>query len=337
MSGVSSAARPSRRLRWTVVGAGNAAKVHHLPVIPKIETIELVGLCDISLERAQPLGEQYGVPVYSDLASMLEKEKPDVLDVCVGEPWHYECAMQGVQSGVHVLVEKPITHSVSTARELVDAAEKAGIMLGVNYNYRYIPAFRILKEHIDGGKLGELAYIHADAASQCVHHALDLMQYWGGEIESVAAAFDNEDTVYKHKQGDWIYCPTRNETVTLRFRSGALGVITASAYVKPSENLVRVRCVGSKGHMTIEGLSTQDVIGRVVLSDGSIEVPGTEEERAEKFNFSFRLRLAAFAQAILDAAPPTPDGVDGLRVTQLEEAIVRAGREGRFVNLQEIV
>lgn len=102
---------------------------------------DLVAVCDVVKDRADAAAEKYGVRAYGSLQEMLGNEDLDIVDVTTGGyengSWHYEPAMQAIDAGKHVLVEKPLSNDVGEARQMVGFAADRGVYLGCNLNHYF--------------------------------------------------------------------------------------------------------------------------------------------------------------------------------------------------------
>ena len=174
-------------IRAAIIGAGGVARTQHAPGLARLDGVELVAVCDMDEKRAAELAGEYGARAYTDYQRMLEEVRPDIVHVCTPEAYHFEPVMAALEAGAHVFCEKVMAETVEKARAMVKRALELGRWLGVDYNYRFIPAFRKLKEIIDSGELGRIALINVYAHSYCMHHAIDLVRFLGGEIMDVAA------------------------------------------------------------------------------------------------------------------------------------------------------
>src|SRR6266702_1766218 len=97
-----------------VIGTGFIATQKHLPAWQKLASAaKITALCDVNLERGQEIARRFDVPrVYPDLQSMLLSERLDVVDICTPPKTHSLLAVEALQSGAHVLIEKPMAVTV---------------------------------------------------------------------------------------------------------------------------------------------------------------------------------------------------------------------------------
>ena len=103
----------------------------------------LVAVCDVVKERADATAKKHGVKAYYDLREMLRNEPIDIVDVTTGGyengSWHFEPAMEALEAGKHVLVEKPLSNDVGEARQMVAKAGEKNLYLGCNLNHYFTP------------------------------------------------------------------------------------------------------------------------------------------------------------------------------------------------------
>jgi len=157
-------------------GIGNA----HGDAHASDDLSDLVAVCDVIKERADAGAEKYGVKAYYSLEDMLDGEPElEIVDVATGGlengSWHYEPAMEAMEAGKHVLVEKPLSNDIDEAREMVAMAREMDVYLGCNLNHYFTPTAERARQYIDDGDVGELVY--------CLHK----MGFNGGEPEGYRA------------------------------------------------------------------------------------------------------------------------------------------------------
>lgn len=150
-------------LKIAIVGAGFAARIVHLPGYSGVGE-SVAAICDLEQERAQDLADRYHIPkTYTDWQEMFERERPDVVSVCIPNVLHREVTVAALEAGAHVLCEKPLAISVAEAHEMFDAATKAGRLLMAAQHRRFDPPARAIKRVIESGALGEIYHAEANA------------------------------------------------------------------------------------------------------------------------------------------------------------------------------
>jgi predicted dehydrogenase len=135
---------------------------------------ELVAVCDVIQDRADAAAEKHRVKAYYSLDDMLDGVPDlDIVDVTTGglenASWHYDPAVEALEAGKHVLVEKPLAGDIEEARDIVALAAAMDVYLGCNLNHYFTPTAEKAREYIDEGHIGEMVY--------CLHK----MGFNGGE------------------------------------------------------------------------------------------------------------------------------------------------------------
>jgi predicted dehydrogenase/nucleoside-diphosphate-sugar epimerase len=137
-----------------LIGCGAIAESMHLPVLAGHEGIRLEALVDRSRDRAQKLATGYGVThVFADAAE-LPAGAVDAAIIATPPFHHAPCALQLMERGIHVLVEKPMATRYEDAVRMVETAEQRGVVFSVGFFRRLYPSFRLLKGLLDAGWLG---------------------------------------------------------------------------------------------------------------------------------------------------------------------------------------
>ena len=132
-----------KTLKVGVVGLGEVAQIIHLPILQALsEKYEIGALCDVSPSLLQWAGERYGVQnLYTDASELAKQSDLDAVFVLNSDEYHAECAIQAIRGGKHVLIEKPMTLTVSDADALIRERDAAGVQVMVGYMRRFAPAF----------------------------------------------------------------------------------------------------------------------------------------------------------------------------------------------------
>ncbi len=146
-----------KKIKMAVIGCGGIANGVHFPAYQKLDTVELVAVCDIKVEKAKAAAEKFGVPAfYEDYNEVLEIEGLDAIDICTPNYLHSQIAVKALKKGINVFCEKPDAVSVAEAKKMKAAAEASGKVLMVMRNNRYMACSRFLKQYIEDGKMGDI-------------------------------------------------------------------------------------------------------------------------------------------------------------------------------------
>lgn len=150
------------KLKTALIGCGAIAEQLHLPVLAGHPQIDLVAIVDPNLERARYFAKGYNVPfVYRDVKEMDFSQIQGA--VIATPPFHHApCALELMEKGLHVLVEKPMATNYADAVKMVELAEEKGLALAVVFFRRLYPSFRLLKGLIEAERYGKVKGFHIE-------------------------------------------------------------------------------------------------------------------------------------------------------------------------------
>lgn len=189
-------------MRVGMVGAGGIASthLHHLNLN---EQVELVAVCDINEDVLSAKATEYGAAPYRDVEKMLDKEKLDVLFVCVPPFAHGTIEEEAAARGIHLFVEKPVGLDMNTVEQKAKAIEASGVLAGTGYCLRYLDTVQRLKEYIIDKTVAMVRGYYltmfvstpwwrdmSKSGGQLVEqatHIVDLMRYFAGDVGKVSA------------------------------------------------------------------------------------------------------------------------------------------------------
>ncbi len=267
------------RFRIALAGCGRISK-NHFDAIAKIEDLELVGVCDTVEARAKEAAERYDVPWFTSWHKLLETVPCELAAICTPSGLHPQHGVMAARAVKHVICEKPMAISLTTADELVQAADDAGVHLFVVKQNRLNPPIQLLKRALDKGRFGRLYMANTTVRWTRPQEYYDQAP-WRGTWEFDGGAFMNQASHYVDLI-QWLVGPVESvmaRTATLarrietedsgiailKFRNGALGAIEVTMLTYP-RNL--------EGSITILG------------ETGSVKIGGTAVNRVETWQFA---------------------------------------------------
>jgi len=174
------AERPARR-RYAIVGTGDRGSgmwgrdlVHRYP-----DLLAFVGLCDINPKRALSARAYMGIecPTYTNVDEMLDAARPDLLMVTTVDGFHHEYIIKGLDRGIDVMTEKPMTTDETKCRAVLDAEKRNNRRIAVTFNYRYAPAHQTIKEVLLNNEIGKIISVDFSWYLDVIHGA-DYFRRW---------------------------------------------------------------------------------------------------------------------------------------------------------------
>lgn len=156
-----------KKLKVGIIGCGGIANGKHMPALQKLsDKVEMVAFCDIIEEKAIDSAKKFGTPdakVYTDYKELLKDETIDVVHVCTPNRSHSFITVDSLESGKHVMCEKPMAKTYAEAQKMLEAAQRTGKKLTIGYQSRCRSDSIYLKECCKNGELGEIYFAKAHA------------------------------------------------------------------------------------------------------------------------------------------------------------------------------
>lgn len=142
-----------------IVGCGTIA-AFHLPHIIQYKGVETVSIADLDRQKAEAIAEQFQINhIYQDFDALLREQKPDVVHILTPPSSHAKLAIQAMEAGSNVLVEKPMALSVEEADAMIASAHKNAVKLCVDHNFLFDPNVLKAWELVSSGKAGKILHV----------------------------------------------------------------------------------------------------------------------------------------------------------------------------------
>lgn len=340
-----------------IVGCGNISRFH-AQAIAEVAGARLVGCFNRSPGPAEKLANEFGCPAFTRLDELLALPVLQIVTIATPSGAHLEPSLAAIQAGKHLLVEKPLEVTLARCDQLLRAAETHGRLVGTIFPSRFHAAARQLKQAVDQQRFGTLvlgdAYVkwfrtqaYYDSAAwrgtweldgggalmnQAIH-SVDLLLWLMGSVKEVTAQMS--------LRGHERIAVEDTLVATLRFDSGALGVIEASTATFPG-SLKRIEINGLNGTAVLEEESlTRWQFEQPVAEDDAIRARfaaathtggGAADPKAIGHHGHARL-FEEFAQAVRTGSIPSTAGRAGRASVELILAIYQSAETGQAVSL----
>jgi len=143
-----------------IVGLGSIAQLVHLPLLKKLNNANVVAVSEVNKNRLLSVGDKFSIKnKYTRYEEMLEKEELDAVIIATPTDTHLPISLACIEKKKHILVEKPISRTLTETKTIVEAAEKNNVKIMVGMNFRYRPDVMLLKSIINSGDLGDIFYV----------------------------------------------------------------------------------------------------------------------------------------------------------------------------------
>lgn len=337
-------------LRFALIGCSKVARKHAV-ALGRIEQARLVGVCDINKDRAESFGREFSVPSFTDKNALFEAVSCDAVVISTPSGDHAARALDMVPFGKHIVVEKPMALRLEDADAVIRACDEAGVKLFVVKQNRYNRPIQAVRKALDEGRFGKLvlgsvrvfwcrgpdyfaespwrgtwALDGGVLTNQASHH-IDMLEWFMGDVESVSAM-----------------CATRLANIetedvgvaTLRFKSGALGVIEATTATRPKDLEGSITILGEKGSVQVGGFA-MDKLVTWSFSDRRPEddlILKTHSENPKDFAWNHEEYLRGVISSIHTGQKALVDGLEGRKSLELINALYESAETGREVPLR---
>jgi UDP-N-acetylglucosamine 3-dehydrogenase len=322
-----------------VIGAGNMGK-NHVRVYSELPQAELAAIADPDA-KAKKLAGRFGCRYYADYREMLEKEGVEAVSIATPTTSHYEVAKSCLESGVHLLVEKPLAESVERAEKIVELAERAGVVLAVGHIERHNPVVKKLKEIVKKGVLGDINTViskrvgifppqikDANVYIDLAVHDIDVFNYLFSRIP---------ERVFS-KSGR-VLTEDREDQAIILLDYGSATCITQVNWITPVK-IRNLAITGNKGYAELDFINQElkvyesvinksyDSFGEFVIKFGSPKMRNIDVEKAEPL----KLELLDFLECVERGGEPLVKGEDGVTALKIALLAQRSAQEGKVIS-----
>jgi predicted dehydrogenase len=300
-------------LRLAVIGVGHLGR-HHARILSALDGVRLVAVVDTNPARAAEIAAAHGTRALNDARELAGAV--DAVTIAVPTEQHLAVAAPFLNSGVPVLVEKPMARSLAEADEMIDAAARAGVALAIGHTERFNPAVETARpllvdpRFIEVHRLGTFPdrSLDIDVVFDLMIHDLDVvLSLVNAEVESIEA----------------VGVPVLTGRVDianarLRFANGCIANLTASRISR--DRVRKIRFFQPSAYLSIDYAAQKIEMWRLIKGGGALpsidggEVPVANEEPLKR-------ELADFVDAVRTQRQPLVSGEQGRRALELAQRI----------------
>ncbi|MEM5852888.1 MAG: Gfo/Idh/MocA family oxidoreductase [Candidatus Aenigmatarchaeota archaeon] len=331
-------------LKAGVIGLGSMGQ-HHARHYFNFRDVNLVAVSDVDDNKAE-IAKKYNCKFFNDYKEMLEKENLDIVSIAVPTSLHKKVAIDVLNKGIHVLIEKPISYDLRSAKEILKVAKKNRVKLMVGHVERFNPVIMKLKELIEKREFGEIFSIELKRLS-IYHprirdcgviidlgiHDIDLINFLlNQKLRSIyAVAFhkfvpnpefeDHANIILNFKNNtigkievSWI-SPTKVREITLIGSKNCCKVYTLQQKIEITESFLETK----------NGFTWQDYQEFIRKFEPKVKI--LQEENVEPL----KIELRSFVDAVkFDRVVPV-DGKDALKALEIATKAIKSYKTGKVI------
>ncbi len=344
------------RIRYALIGCGRISPNHIAAAKENNDKLELVAICDIDTERLELIKNEFSldsVKTYTDYKQMLKEVSPQLVAIATNSGDHAFIALDCIEAGANIIIEKPIALSLEDADKIISSAEKKGVKVCACHQNRFNKSIKKIHSAIEQNSFGKL--FHATAhirwnrgqeyysqakwrgrwdqdggalMNQCIHN-IDLLRWMmGDEIDEVFAYTDRlaHDYIEAEDLG----------MALIKFKNGSYGIVEGTTNVYPKNLEETLYIFGEKGTVKAGGKSV-NIIEEWRFADDTISSAEVKAEFSENppnvYGFGHTPLYKDVIDSINEDRQPLVDGYAGRRALELVLAIYKSAAENKPVKL----
>ena len=343
-------------MKYALIGCGRIATNHILAA--RNNHLEIAAVCDILPEAMENLLAKHGleqdssIARYKDYLKMLDEVKPTLVSIATESGIHARIALDCIDRGIHVIIEKPMAMSIADADEIIRRSEKKGVKVCACHQNRFNVAVQKTRAALEAGRFGRLSHgsIHVRwnrnegyytqapwrgtwaqdggcLMNQCIH-GIDLLRWMmGDEVEEVYGV--TRQQFHKYLEAEDV------GMAVVKFKNGAVGTIEGTTNVYPKNLEETLYLFGETGTVKIGGTSTNniDVWDFADETEADAANKNLKEATSNVYGNGHTSLFADMMDAIANDRKPYVDAVAGRNALEMILAIYKSQKTGLPVKL----
>lgn len=342
-------------MKYALIGCGRVSPNHIVAAIKN--GLEIVGLCDLSKNAVYELKQKCplikNAKFYKDYRVMLEELKPELVAVATESGLHADIAVDCINAGANVIIEKPIALSVNDADRIIEAAERMNVKVAANHQNRFNASIQKIRSAVEGGRFGKIFHATTQIRwcrlesyykqaswrgtwdkdggalmNQCIHN-IDLLNWMLGEEPlEVIAITDNVN--HSYIQGEDM------GLAIIKYKNGAYGLVEGSVNIFGGD-LEEALCIfGENGTVKADG-TINNIIRNWRFADELDDEDDVKNEFSVQVDHIYGQGHTPLYADMIDAInndrAPYVDMYSGKKALELILAIYKASKDKRAVTL----
>lgn len=342
-------------MKYALIGCGRVSP-NHIVAATK-NNLEIVGLCDISKDAVYELKEKCplikNVKFYRDYKKLLEEQKPELVAIATESGKHAEIALDCINAGCNVIIEKPIALNIKDANRIIEAAERMGVKVAANHQNRFNASIQKIREAVEEERFGRIFHAttqirwsrgesyYKQAAwrgtwemdggalmNQCIHN-IDLLNWMLGE-EPVEVIAMTDNLNHSYIEGEDI------GLAIVRYKNGAYGVVEGTVNVYGGDMEEALCIFGENGTVKADG-TLNNIIENWRFADEKDDEEAVKQEFSVPVNHIYGKGHTPLYADMIDAIEndrkPYVDMYAGKNALELVLAICKSSYEKKAVKL----
>ncbi len=311
-----------KKIKVGVIGVGYLGNFH-AQKYAAMDHVELVGVFDTSIDRAQEIAAACHTRAFADYHELIERAQ--AVSIVTPTTFHHGVGMECLAAGLDVMMEKPVTVTLDEADQLIELASRQGCILQVGHLERFNPGIMALEHYIDHPLYIESQRIHQfNPRGNDVDVVLDLMIH---DIDIILSIVKSPLKAIRPLGSSIVTSSTDVATAQLIFENGCVATVSAS---RIAQSNVRQLVIHQKKSTLIVDYGKKDIT--VIERSGAMTAEGYPEEEATHLPFpdqgdALKAELLHFIDAVQTRQQPKVSGVEGRQALALALQLIDEMKE----------
>ena len=348
-----------KMLKVGIIGSGFIAK-HHCQAYSQLSNIEIVGISSLNEDEAKNLMKEYKIPgkPLNDFKDLIKLDC-DIISVCVPNYLHKEVAVNILNAGSHVLIEKPLARSVIEGMEILDAEKSSNRKVFYCENNMYAPTFSKVKEIISEGALGTIYmgrgkeqhsgphsawfYKKKEAGGGAlldlgIHDIACLVWYLNCDVNEVFC----QTKTFIPERKDFGTCEVEDNAVGVLYFNNDAQVIIEESWTAPGGYDMRFELFGTTGQIKVAPtfsnlVSVYSERGYGYAVEKAATTKGwTFPVPTEPWSFGYPQEIAYFVDCVVNNQKPLTDGKYGLKILNIVETMYKSAKTKKIESVNPL-
>jgi predicted dehydrogenase len=350
----------NKPIQMGIIGAGNIGKVH-ISAFKQMPEVNIAAVTDVYLPIAAERAVEFQIDkVYPDAQRLIEDPEIDAVVIAVSNEWHAPIAIQALEAGKHVLLEKPMALNVESAKQIVEAERKFGKVVMIPHQFRWESIALQIKQQVLNGALGHIynakaswirrkgipgwgtwfTQMEKSGGGPLIDlgvHMLDLSLYLMGNPKPISVFGATYSEFGPHKRGigswgtpDWngLFDVEDLATALIKFDNGAtLSLDVSWAALTETDSQPHIQLLGTTGGASFRG-TTGKLFAEIFDREANVDLQIPELDLGSRYRMNRH-----FIECIRDGVQPITSVLSGYTNNLILDAIYRSSQTGHEVTL----
>lgn len=334
------------KLKVAVVGVGSIAQIVHLPILKKLEDVEVAAICDVDESKVHAIIKKFDIPRwYSQIDDLISEEDLDAIHICTNNLYHYPMSYLALNNGINIFVEKPIALNAADAEKIHQLAKEKNLTAMIGMQNRFRDEVIMLKKFIDNDELGEVFYVKAGWLKKW---SRGFLQNWelkkdyagggvlidlGSQLVDLALFLNNKPPIKSVRLYDYCThprCEVEDAALAVIETTNHLTItVEISWRMHLEKDMIYTHIFGKKGAAYLNPLRiNKELHGNLVNV-----TPIIANSNADSYIHSYENEIRHFTRVVRGEEENLSSTEDALYVMRIIDALYESGKAGKEINL----